>query len=62
TADPRPRRRPVLHRHHRTARRWLTEAACYDWAALYVGNVGLYDRHSRDDKTTARTLRAAPSR
>ncbi|WP_093804070.1 hypothetical protein [Streptomyces sp. Wb2n-11] len=38
---------------------WLTQAACYGWAVLYVGNVGGLDPTTRDAKATARALRTA---
>ncbi|MGW2421359.1 hypothetical protein ACWC0C_19295 [Streptomyces sp. NPDC001709] len=38
---------------------WLTQAARYGWAVLYVGNVGLPDPRTRADKATTRALRTA---
>ncbi|MFF0191252.1 hypothetical protein [Streptomyces sp. NPDC005244] len=37
---------------------WLTQAARYGWAVLYVGNPGLAGRH-HDDKAAAKSLRTA---
>ncbi|MFD5236070.1 hypothetical protein [Streptomyces tendae] len=38
---------------------WLTEAARYGWAVLYVGNVGGLDPQAHDPKAAARALRTA---
>ncbi|MCX4886026.1 hypothetical protein [Streptomyces sp. NBC_00847] len=38
---------------------WLTQAARYGWAVLYVGNVGGLDPQAHDAKAAARALRTA---
>ncbi|AEY94366.1 hypothetical protein SHJG_p251 (plasmid) [Streptomyces hygroscopicus subsp. jinggangensis 5008] len=38
---------------------WLTQAARYGWAVLYVGNVGGLDPRAHDAKATAKALRTA---
>jgi hypothetical protein len=38
---------------------WLTQAARYGWAVLYVGNVGGLDPRAHDAKATGRALRTA---
>ncbi|MFJ2406674.1 hypothetical protein ACIOUE_35845 [Streptomyces xanthochromogenes] len=38
---------------------WLTQAARYGWAVLYVGNVGGLDPQAHDSKAAARALRTA---
>lgn len=38
---------------------WLTQAARYSWAVLYVGNVGGLDPQAHDAKAATRALRAA---
>ncbi|MGW1101306.1 hypothetical protein ACWD64_37885 [Streptomyces antibioticus] len=38
---------------------WLTQAARYGWAVLYVGNVGGLDPQAHDTKAATRALRTA---